>query len=469
MKWWAYREYKKKQSLKISHKKMLFSRIQNTIASENWPVRKSLLTRRSFYVRPVARVAWVLMLWVAVFLLTYVSDTFQTQKNSSWIVVVAPVATTTVQANPLWRIITAQWMIRVEQDGKLFDVTDISEWQLVILDVWARVVLAIDESVEATITWPARFSLETYDENTTLLNLMQWTYAEVKTLATPEDVNIKEINLVEMPKRDLIVKTKALEIATTSQEWVDITIDSTNQEKAKITNEWSSIIVKNLDTTESIAIDTNHIAIRDLTDSLIAADVSQAQISSLKETDNKKQLLAIRYEANDEQSTALSTFLEEWEDNQMSANENLDDTPIGIDESILQALIEQDDVLTGDEEDIEQNTEETTEPVAITWRVIEPERMQRLQSILNANSLNSYTKKYLELSDDLEKQSLVLEDLVNTINRALSQFNRSWANTASKENLIKLTDSLLNVLTNNYFIPPSLIQPLITLQIALLQ
>jgi hypothetical protein len=63
----------------------------------------------------------------------------------------------------------------------------------------------------------------------------------------------------------------------------------------------------------------------------------------------------------------------------------------------------------------------------------------------------------------------VIETLVSTINSALWEFNLSWANTASKENLTKLTDSLLNVLTNDYFIPPSLIQPVIALQTALLQ
>lgn len=447
---------------------MLFSRIQNAIACENWQPRKSLLTRRSYYVRPVARVAWVVMLWVAVFLLTYVSDTFQTQNNNSWIVVITPVATTTVQANPLWRIITAQWTIRGEQDGKPFEVTDISEWQFVILDEWAKVVLAIDGTVEATITWPARFSLEIYDENTTLLNLIEWTYAEVKTRSIQEEDSEQEAEVVEQPKRDLIVKTKTLEIVTTTQEWVDIIIDATNQEQAKITNEWSSIIVKHLDTTESIAIDTNHVAIRDLTDSLVAVEVWESQISSLKETDIKKQLLAIRYEANNEQSSALSAFLKEWVDDQIIDDENSENTPVGIDESILQDLLEQDEVLWEDQEK-QNNEEEVIESEPISWRVIEPERMQRLQTVLNTTSLKAYTKQYLALSDNPEEQSLVIETLVSTINSALWEFNLSWANTASKENLTKLTDSLLNVLTNDYFIPPSLIQPVIALQTALLQ
>lgn len=439
---------------------MLFSRIERSLSHKNMPPRKSVLTRRSHYVRPVARVGWVLMLWVTVFLLTYVSDTFQTQDDDTWIVVVAPVISTTVQANPLWRIIAAQWVIRGEQEGKSFDVTDVSEWQFVILDEWARVVLAIDESVEATITWPARFSLEVYDENTTLLNLIEWTYAEVKTRIIEKELNDEELNSIEKKKRDLIVKTRTLQIATTTQEWVDIVIDATNQEEAKITNEGSSIIVKNLDTTESISIDTNHVGIRDLTNSLVAVDIWESQISSLKENDNK-QLLAIRYEANDEQSSALSAFLEEWEDNNEDLNEEAKNTPIGIDESILEALIAQDET-----RDTEEWKIDDTESLAVSWRVIEPERMKRLQSLLTISAL---TNEYVALADDLEEQSYVIEQLVNTINSALWEFNVSWANTASKENLVRLTSALLELFDNDYFIPPSLIQPLTDLQVVLLQ
>lgn len=416
-----------------SKKDEIFSRISISIAPS------SLYQRRWHYVRPVASIAWVAILWVAIFVVGFIADNQPIDLVFQAIPENTTVTRLAVQASPVWRIIKTQWVLWLDKNGQITPIQTINEWKIITLEKDARIVFAINETVKATITWPARFTIETIDSNTVLLNLLEWSYAQVKTIEDLQEDTVE---------KELIVKTKQLEVSTRTLKSIDLTISENNKNQTIVTNAWDEIIVKNLETQEHIAIMEDSEAIRDLT--TMIASIWQTQVSSLA----KSPVLAIRYETTQEQEDVLQKVVDETQLKNDSVNE---ENLIGIDKQELLALVQDSRVQI--EETIIEDEKEVIVLTINDWRVLDEDRMAQLQSILISDSLVALTNEYV-VTQDKVIQSELLQKIVNTINSALNVFNAWWSTTSSAQNAIGLAQKLLAIFEEEYFIPPTLVSPL---------
>lgn len=416
-----------------SKKEEIFRSISVSIAPS------SLYQRWAHYVRPVASVVWVAILWIAVFVVWFIGDNQPLQIDDAPSVdEETPSVWQFVQASPIWRIIQTQWILWLDNNGEITPIQTIDEWKIITLQSQAKIVFAINESLKATITWPARFTIETLDDATVLLNLLEWSYAQVKTIE--KKVTIPE---QKQPETELIVKTKQLEVSTRAQKSVDLVITQNDDNQAVVSNLWDEIVVKNIQTQEQIAMQEDSEAVWDLT--TMIANVWQTQVSSV----DKRPVLAIRYETTQDQSEVLQDVVEE------TLTQDIDkDVTIGIDESELLALVQWEP--SGVDETQNQSTQPTQNPDTLEWRVLDQERMALLEKIFVWPSLATTIQDYTQTQDEAKKTEL-LQTVVNTVNQGLWVFNSAWSTTASLQNVNSLTLKLLRILENDYFIPPTLI------------
>jgi hypothetical protein len=421
-----------------SKKEDIFLRISATTSPS------PLYQRRSHYVRPVASVVWVAILWVAVFVVWFIGDNQSVQKQWKILQDTGADLPTFVQASPVWRIIQTQWVLWLDTNWVITPIDSIEEWTIITLQGDAKIVFAIDDRIQATITWPARFTIEAENDKSVLLNLLEWSYAQVKTIESLNQETKKDNS-----DSEFIVKTKELEVSTRTVKSIDLVISQTDDNQAVVTNSWDEVVVKNLETQERIAINEDTEAVRDLT--TMIANVWQTQVSSLEKN---PPLLAIRYEATQDQVDVLQKVVDEANDVELGLSDSTES--IGIDNNELLALV-QEPVLTSDSDEvIDTERENTNFDWLNEWRVLDQERMLKLEWILNQKSILSMIDKYTVAEDEAIKRE-ALQNLVNEVNAALWVFNSQWSTTASVQNITLLTQKLIRILEEEYFIPPTLI------------
>lgn len=226
------------QRLSEKEKTLIYSRILDR--TSRW-----ILTRRiNFYMK--AWVATFAVIWVVVFfLMSSVPKTIV--KTIEWPIVTMDTPIWNIaQADYIWQLINVEWSITIFDWEEKIEWVDLSYGNTILLQENARVELVVRQWVKATIIWPATLSLERFvDEsgkNAVVLNLIEWSYFEIVTVQVGEEWEETE----ELLQESVIVKTNTLEIQQMpAQRNIRLTITN-NDWVETVTNEWGDLIVKKL-------------------------------------------------------------------------------------------------------------------------------------------------------------------------------------------------------------------------------
>lgn len=434
MNWKKYWIHFSSQQISSNKKDEIFSRITKITT------RPSLYNRWSYYVRPVASIVGVSVLWVAVFIIWFIGDSQVSQNVSDTVQQNIPMI---AQASPVWRIVQTQWIVWLESDWIITPIESIVEWKIISLQDSAKIVFSINDEVQATITGPARFIIEVDTDNWVLLNVLEWSYAQVVTIVDPLEKSVKQKD------SEITIKTEQLEVSTRTIQDINLTIATTDDNQAVVTNVWDEIIVKNLQTKERITVNEDTEAVWDLT--TMIASLWQTQVSSLEKS---TPTLAIRYETTQDQVEVLEKVTQE----SLPLVDSND--LIGVDTDELLDLVEDTVEISSSPQG---EIDDKQEPVSVIeqeqnnkWRVLDEKRMQELAVILDQSSLRLLVDNY-DSTDSQEEKDAILNSLVATINNALWVFNSRGSTVGSRQNLLSLSNTLLKIFEDEYFIPPTLL------------
>lgn len=470
----TYRNNRRTQTLSDTHKADIFSRITETLGNEyhsapTFQRPQSVFARYSYYVRPVAMVGWVVMMMATVFMLWFVFQPKTTEQSSGD----APIATRktsgpVVQADSLGRIIQAEWVISIEdgQRGYQTILENIPAGVQVVLEDSAKLEFAIwDEWIIATIYGPAVFTLEEIWDKT-FLNLLEWSYAEVKTLpvvapSQPTDSTISSVNtIVEKTPRLLVIKTTSFQIEANSAEVVDVKINEWDEDvDPEVKNSGDTLLVKRLWEEEWVVLGTSEVATWNEGTTLLVNTLDT-------DSDNagESALLAIRYETDDQGFEIIA---------QPSSVDTLDGTDIPLiwvaEDELMQTLglgEPQDNYAMNTIQWEDEGADEVSQTL-LEWRVLSPERMDILGWLIAASYISYHADQLIAYTDQPDKQAVTIETLVSLLNRSLAVFNAWWPSVASLDNLTQINQELITILQDKFFTPPSLIQPLFDLQVTI--
>lgn len=139
-----------------------------------------------------------------------------------------------VMADYIGKIINVQWQFQVMNNWKLIETDIINDGDRIIIGNNSQIVFDINKTTTAKIIWPANILVksvwETNNINNYVLNMLEWTYIEVKSQ--------------EKSTNNVVLKTKDLNIEPSNLN--EKTNYSITQENGKqfIQNRWAELLVQ---------------------------------------------------------------------------------------------------------------------------------------------------------------------------------------------------------------------------------
>lgn len=260
--------------------------------------------RQAFFIKSFAYtfIFLFLLLW---FYWTYIFD-WKFIINRDWFFIQRSNGTKSVQADYIAKIIEFNGDFYIWHNGKYYQSSYISQWDIVTLNNWSELVFHIDQWTEAKVIWPAKFTINKQDDNYKL-NLIYWDFIELKSLQQQEPQNI------EISTQNIVIKQSQNKQAIDfqlSKDWQN-TLLKNNWPQLTITqkNKQDQSIQKELNPDKILSITENDISIiedKKLTQAIIQKNFTQtlsfnnSQVES--GIDDLQQLLQKEYSSQEDQT-----------------------------------------------------------------------------------------------------------------------------------------------------------------------
>lgn len=233
--------------LQLSEKEKQF--IWTTILAKQ---RKKLLLRKLFFVWRVSGYVAVSTFGIFVLISSYLptTDTYRPLHDTPLFTLFSD-NQQLVQADTIGRLLEIQWVVHVLNNWNIVPKTDIAAGEIVVLQPWAELVVQVQATTFATITWPAKFVLEHIPEtNQTVLNLLEGKLIHVRTTISPMDPLsswwAQDISwTAPVNQSSVIIKTKFVEVTPPTDHTTAFVIEQEDKQ-AEVTATAGNILVKQL-------------------------------------------------------------------------------------------------------------------------------------------------------------------------------------------------------------------------------
>jgi len=409
-------EQMRNQELSDGEKKHIYSRI-------NEQMNKTLfIDKFRWYAKAwslVAAIAVATLLFFAAYNPSSPEELMVVDTTNSAVTTLKPTPNPTlVNASTVGELIAVDWDIAVFKWEEEIDTQNLDSWDIVLLKENARVELSVRQWVRATITGPAKFTIEHVTVNPTndvyMLNLLEGEFVEIKALPASEETTATE------KQETVVLKTPTVEIqqlpATRN---LSVTI-STQNGVPTIENDWDDVIVKRLneDTEGSITVLARNETYTVDSQEKLTQETAE-QLTQALEDDT----FAIRYEVEED-----STVLLQW----------------------------------ADEKAKEEVVEEVDIPEIPQKRVLDQAVLAQLEKALSPQYTDNHTKNINTFIDNPDAQNIALANLAGSVNKARASVGLSGVD-SSLSSIQSWLQGLQSHLQETYFVSPWLTNRLNTI------
>lgn len=412
-----FREQQQK-SLSHAQKHEIFHTIQKNINQPVWytQITEFFVTKRFIYAA----------FTICIIALVYGTSFFQNTYNGDWFII-----QNGVQADHIAQVIDVDWDFFIEHKGSKIISKNISQGDTVTLDSKAKLVIHIDDDTQATLQWPARFSVERDEQDSSLLIIHEGDFVDIRSLKeSPKTFTISFDDLRVVSKQE-------------AQAMIDFSIQKKG-EKRLVSNNGAKLHVTTVDEEKEIQTDVSK------QETLAIAD------NDISLIDDVTQVATIIAQRDVSQTTALSvTTWTLWE-----TGDNL----LGMLLAITQESTKEDKQVS------QEVTQALSSIVSVDKKVINTMQNQQLRSAVNpafiqndikdlyiaylvGNETNAYrstatiSQRIKDIYTTFDKQVPVLAD--SSIQGQLNYIQTLWR-------------ELISYLEEGYYIPPSQIRQIQT-------
>jgi len=356
---------------------------------------------------------------ICIIALVYGTSFFQNTYNGDWFVI-----QNGVQADHIAQVIDIDGDFFIEHKGSKIISKNIAQGDMVTLDQNAKLVINIDKETQATLEWPARFSVERDEQDSSLLIIHEGDFVDIRSLKESQKTFTLSFD-------DLRVVSKQ-----EAQAMIDFSIEKKG-EKRLVSNNGSKLRVTTVDEEQEIQTDVSRqetLAIADNDISLIDDVTKVATIIARRDVS---------------QTTALSV-----------STGGLSGTADNLSGVLLTITQES----SQEEKEVSEEVEQTVSSIASAdKKVISTIQSQQLRSAINPafiqNDIKDLYIAYLAGNDtNAYRYTATISQRMKDIYRAFDK-EVPWASDGSIQwqltYIQSIWEELITYLNKWYYIPPS--------------
>lgn len=356
---------------------------------------------------------------VCIIALVYGTSFFQNTYNGDWFVI-----QNGVQADHIAQVIDIDGDFFIEHKGSKIISKNIAQGDMVTLDQNAKLVINIDKETQATLEWPARFSVERDEQDSSLLIIHEGDFVDIRSLKESQKtftISFDDLHVVSKQE---------------AQTMIDFSIEKKG-EKRLVSNNGAKLRVTAVDQEQEIQTDVSR------QETLAIAD------NDISLIDDITQVATIIARRDVSQTTALSV-----------STGGLSDTADNLSGVLLTITQE----LSGEEKEISEEVEQTVSSIASAdKKVISTMQSEQFRSAINPafiqNDIKDLYIAYLAGNDtNAYRYTATISQRMKDIYRAFDK-EAPWASDKSIQwqltYIQSLWEELITYLNKWYYIPPS--------------
>lgn len=202
--------------------------------------RRSLIKNFSFASKSlIMAVFLVVMFWVQIDWLNLVNIATNNVSN--------------VSADYVGKILNVKWVFKIISNWRELQSDRFKDWDKIMIGYGSEIVFSINDWTTSKIVWPAevmvKFVWSTNWVSSYVFNLIEWTFVEVSTPAKSQtsvllktsDLEIEPSNSSQASRYSIVTKWKQKYV---QNQWSDLIVQKTIQQKKNTTTLWSNKIVE---------------------------------------------------------------------------------------------------------------------------------------------------------------------------------------------------------------------------------
>jgi len=405
--------FKEQQTKSLSHaqKHEIFSHINNHI---NQPLRYTQITE-FFMTKRFVYAAFTL----CIIALVYGTSLFPNTYNGDWFVI-----QNGVQADHIAQVIDIDGDFFIEHKGSKIISKNIAQWDMVTLDPKAKLVIHIDSDTQATLQWPARFSVERDEQDSSLLIIHEGDFVDIRSLKESEKTFTLSFD-------DLRVVSKQ-----EAQAMIDFSIEKKG-ERRLVSNNGAKLRVITVDDQKEIQTDVARQETLAIADNDISLIDDVTQVATIIAQRDVSQTMAL--------SVRTGTLLDTW------------DNLSGVLLAITQEPAQEDIKIS------QEVTQAVSSIVSVDKRVINTMQNQQLRSAVNPafiqNDIKDLYIAYLAGDDtNIYRSTTTISQRMKDLYVAFDKEIPSLSDSFLEWQLLyiqSLGKELISYLEQGYYIPPS--------------